>query len=280
MSLTVEPGTSHDSLDGSPQLAARLRALATAAQPPYRYDMADAPYGWSSVGPILELPTANGCDPMAPERVVQLRLSFAPGERWGTCYQVVNAASPVVGLANVRYVLSKSPLPLPAAGQIVGYTIYENPRVLPRFFFTPAVQSAADLPSAARLLHAADFDPARTADCRSRAPRRTLLQRRYPARILHAQSNPPAHPHSRRRLPDRCRLLVSRLARDNRRASLTPLHRRRRLPRNPCPGRRSRSGTALLPVDPLLFGTHLSRRLSTRHLHPQDLREVIMSGTL
>jgi len=109
-SVIVEAGTTHDSLDGSAALAARLRALTGAARPPYRFDMADAPYAWGSVGPILEIPTANGCDPMALERLIQLRLSFAPGERWGTCYQVVNASSPVVGLANVRYLLSKSPL--------------------------------------------------------------------------------------------------------------------------------------------------------------------------
>jgi Bacterial membrane protein YfhO len=162
-SVAVEPGTTHDSLDGSPELANRLRSLSGAAQPPYRYDTADAPYGWSSVGPILEIPTANGCDPMAPERTIQLRLSFAPGERWGTCYQVVNASSPIVGLANVRYVLSRSTLPLPRVAAIAGFTIYENPRIMPRYFFSPRVQPAANLADAARQLHATDFDPSQTA---------------------------------------------------------------------------------------------------------------------
>jgi len=162
-STTIEPGTTHDSLDGSTPLASRLRALTGANQPPYRYDMADAPYGWSSVGPILEIPTANGCDPMAPERVIQLRLAFAPGERWGACYQVVNALSPVLGLANVRYVLSKSPLPLPRVAEIAGFTVYENGRAMPRFFFARQVQAAANLADAARALHAVDFDPSQTA---------------------------------------------------------------------------------------------------------------------
>ena len=102
---------------------------------------------------------ADGCDPLAPERVIQLRLAFAPGERWGTCYQVVNALSPVLGLANVRYVLSRSPLPLPRVANIAGYTIFENARVLPRFFFAQRVQAAASLADAAHALHAADFDP-------------------------------------------------------------------------------------------------------------------------
>lgn len=163
VSVAVEPGTTRDSLDGSRPLAERLRALTATATPPYRFDTADAPYGWSSAGPILELPTANGCDPMAPERTIQLRLSFAPGERWGTCYQVVNAASPVVGLANVRYVLSKSPLPLAKVDDIAGFGIYENPRVMPRFFFAPRIERAADLEDAARRMHALGFEPSKTA---------------------------------------------------------------------------------------------------------------------
>ena len=157
--LASEAETTHEMLDGSAPLASRLRALTGTAQPPYRYDMADAPYAWSGVGPILEIPTANGCDPLAPERVIQLRLAFAPGERWGTCYQVVNALSPVLGLANVRYVLSRSPLPLPRVANIAGYTIFENARVLPRCFFAQRVQAAASLADAAHALHAADFDP-------------------------------------------------------------------------------------------------------------------------
>jgi hypothetical protein len=155
----VEPGTTHDSLDGSPELASRLRALTAAAQPPYRFDMADAPFAWSSTGPLLEIPTADGCDPLAPERVIQLRLAFSPGERWGTCYQVVNARSPVVGLANVRYLFSKSPLPLEPIATIAGFTIYRNPTTLPRFFFAGQVQPVASLADAARALHAADFGP-------------------------------------------------------------------------------------------------------------------------
>ena len=165
-SVQAEPGVTHDSIDGSPALAARLRALATTAQPPYRFDMADAPYEWSYTAPVLELPTANGCDPMAPERIIQLRLSFAPGERWGACYQVVNPSSPVVGLANIRYLFSRSlaaPGPFHPIDRIAGYTIYENSRTLPRFFFASRLQPAASLAEAARILHAADFDPAQTA---------------------------------------------------------------------------------------------------------------------
>ena len=165
-SVAAEPGITHDSIDGSPELAARLRALTSNAQPPYRFDMADAPYSWSSSAPILEIPTANGCDPLALERVIQLRLSFAPGERWGTCYQVVNASSPAIGLANVRYLVSRSPVAsgmFQPVAKIAGYTIYENARTLPRFFLVGRTQPAGNLADAASALHAADFDPLQTA---------------------------------------------------------------------------------------------------------------------
>ncbi len=163
-SVTQEAGTTHDSLDGSPELAAHLRALTNTSLPPDRFDMAaDVPYSWSPMGPILEIPSANGCDALALERVIQMRLSFSPGERWGSCYQVVNPLSPVLGLANVRYVASKSPLALPGVGADGGFTLYENPSVLPRFFFATRVQTVSTLADAARALHSADFDPSRTA---------------------------------------------------------------------------------------------------------------------
>ena len=165
-SLTAEPGIAYDSIDGSRDLSARLHTLSGAADPPYRVDMADAPFTWSSSAPLMGIPTANGCDPLAPERTIQLRLSFAPGERWGTCYQVVNPSSLVIGLANVRYLVSRSPVAGPVFHQVAGaagYTIYENTRTLPRFFFAAAIQPVDGLAQAARILHSPDFDPSRTA---------------------------------------------------------------------------------------------------------------------
>jgi len=165
VNAAAEPSIEHGSIDGSAALAARLRALTTATSPATRFDMADAPYSWSSSAPILEIPTANGCDPLAPERTIEWRISFAPGERWGTCYQVVNADSPAIGLGNVGYLVSRSPV---HAGQfravetVAGYTLYRNSRVLPRYFLAAHLQAASGLAEAVRLLHAPDFDPAQS----------------------------------------------------------------------------------------------------------------------
>jgi hypothetical protein len=161
-----EPGITREAIEGNRDFAVRLRALAGQAAPPYRYDTADAHYGWSGAGPVLRLPTANGCDPLAPERLIQVRLAFAPGPRWGTCYQVVDPSSPVVGLLNVRYLVSQAPVRSPwfrPAAEVAGYQVFENTRVQPRFFLVDRVRPVRNLKEAAAALRAPDFDPAREA---------------------------------------------------------------------------------------------------------------------
>jgi hypothetical protein len=166
-SLAAEPGIMRDSADGSRELIARLRALTGRSMPPSRFDTTPSvSFLWSTAAPMLGIPTANGCDPLAPERMIQVRLSFSPGARWGTCYQVVNASSPVVGLCNVRYLLSRAPLPdrgLELAAEIAAYKIYQNKEALPRFFLVNRVTRVDRLSQAAALLHAPGFDPAQTA---------------------------------------------------------------------------------------------------------------------
>ena len=158
----VEPGITRDSADGSRELIARLHGLTAAAVLPYRLDMADVSFNWSSTAPLTGIPTANGCDPLAPERIIQVRLSFSPGARWGTCCQVVNPSSPVLGLTNARYLLSRTAAAdggFRLVADISGYQIYENTRTLPRFFLVNRVIRAANLGEAAKVLHSPDFRP-------------------------------------------------------------------------------------------------------------------------
>ena len=163
MSLDREPGFTPHSADGSIALLQQLRNLTAATTPPARFDMTpDVSYAWSSTAPLIQVPTANGCDPLAPERVIQLRLSFAPGDRWGSCYQVVQPSSPVVGLMNDRFLLSRAAITDPGftlAAATAGYRIYENKRWLPRFFLSSRVISAGSLDEAARLVHDPSFRP-------------------------------------------------------------------------------------------------------------------------
>ena len=166
MSLAAEPGFTRNSADGSTEFVQELRNLASATTPPARFDMSrDVSYNWSSMGPLLQIPTANGCDPLAPERVIQVRLSFAPGARWGSCYQVVNPSSPVVGLVNDRFLVSHAAISDPSlalAAEANGYRIYENKRWLPRFFLARRVIAVRNLDEAANSLHDPSFRPDET----------------------------------------------------------------------------------------------------------------------
>ena len=117
--------------------------------------------------PITRVPTANGSDPFALARFIQVRLAFCDGERWGSYYEVSKPGSPVLDLLNVRYLMSRDRLshaPLEAAGfrlvaELPGRQLYENEEVLPRFFLVSSVRQVARMEEAVQWLHSKEFDP-------------------------------------------------------------------------------------------------------------------------
>lgn len=137
VSTADEPGFTQDSADGSRELIGTLRELTGSTVPPSRFDtLPGVPFAWVNSAPMIRIPTAGGCDPLALERVIQVRLAFSPGERWGTCYSVVNPSSPMVGLMNDRVLISvagKQVQGMKQVASIAGYDLYENPAVQPRF---------------------------------------------------------------------------------------------------------------------------------------------------
>ncbi len=154
-STKLDPGITHDSVDGNPEVLARLREITGQTVPPYRYDTRPGvSFLWSSSAPVIGIPTANGCDPLAPERTIDARLAFASGPRWGTCYQVENPSSPMLNLMNVRALLSLTP---------GGYKITENTSVLERFFFVKHVRPVDTLAQAAAIVQSPDFRPSEDA---------------------------------------------------------------------------------------------------------------------
>jgi hypothetical protein len=154
-STKLEPGITHDSVDGNRELLARLREITSRSVPPYRYDARPGvPFLWSSSGPVIGIPSANGCDPLAPERTIDARLAFASGPRWGTCYQVENPGSPMLNLMNVRALLSRTSS---------GYDISENTAVLERFFFVGHVRAVDTLAQASAIVQSPEFRPSEDA---------------------------------------------------------------------------------------------------------------------
>jgi hypothetical protein len=166
----IEPGFTRNTIDGSAAVLARLHEL-TGGLPPNRVDTHENSPMWATTAPLIRIATASGYNPMVLERLMQVRLSFAKGERWGAWYEVEHLASPVVDALNVKYLLTGKPIPaLPAesqkfvlAAELPGLYVYENRRALPRFWMVHQVRAVHKPEDAFREVHSPDFQPAQVA---------------------------------------------------------------------------------------------------------------------
>jgi hypothetical protein len=162
-----EPGVRRDHFDGYPEILDGVRELVNRTVPPARIDTIGDSLNWSMCAPLIEIPSANGNDPFALARLIQVRLAFCEGERWGRWYEVNSLDSPVLDLVNVGYILSRQPLDeerlkqanFRHAAELPGRHVYENTEVLPRFFLVSRVRRAETMEEAVRILLAADFQP-------------------------------------------------------------------------------------------------------------------------
>ena len=157
-----EPGITHDHYDRFPEIPARMRQLVNETVPPWRIDTMQGSLNWSGSANLLEVPTANGDDPFALIRYMQVRESFTGGERWGRYYEVRDPDSPVLKLLNVRYVISNGELASP--GRLVkrenlpGNVVWENADPLPRFFLVGRVRRVSGMDAAVSALRSPGFD--------------------------------------------------------------------------------------------------------------------------
>ncbi len=172
ISRSVEPGVTQEQFDGSRELLQRVQSLSWSSAPPWRIDVNDLSLlAWAVESPLTHVPSANGHDPLALERIIQARLAFAQGYRWGSSYPVENLRSSVIDLMNTRYILSRKEID---AAQLrgsswelltilPGHWVYENKSVLPRFFFASKIRIVNRMEDAAQMLHSSEFDPHREA---------------------------------------------------------------------------------------------------------------------
>lgn len=165
--LDDEPGVAYEHIDGYREIPETMRKLVNQTSPPARIDTLNGSINWSGDAALLQVPTANGNDPLALERLMQVRLSFCQGERWGRWYQISNLESPLIDLLNVRYVVSREPIDpvllrrarFVKAAELPGQVVYENSEVMPRFHLVNGVRPATNLESALAQLRSPDFDP-------------------------------------------------------------------------------------------------------------------------
>jgi hypothetical protein len=162
-SLDAEPGISQSQFGGSRELMDWMRGRLYQQSPPARFDLYNDFSGWVTTTPITGLPSASGNDPFALYRLMQVRLLFCDGQRWGRFYQVSRPASPILDLLNVRLLLSTTPIPenskFVKVRDLPGRAAYENSAALPRFFLVADVERAEDVTDAIRKLRSPSFDP-------------------------------------------------------------------------------------------------------------------------
>ena len=155
-----------------PELLAFVRGLVHETEPPCRTDTAEWSPRFTSSAPLLRLPSANGDNPFAPLRMLAYRGTFAKVVPWERQYPIQQFESPLIGAANVGFILHNGP-PLDDGRMFeAGWTrvpvasdrplsIYRNRRVLPRYRLVGSVQCVRDEKEATAILRS--LDPRSTA---------------------------------------------------------------------------------------------------------------------
>jgi hypothetical protein len=170
ISLKTDPIVTPDSFEGSRETVERLRALVNRGAPQERFDVYKDSVAWPNAAPTLELPTAGGDDPLGLERYLAVRRLFAPGPIWVRRYEVSVLNSPALHLAGVRYLLAWSDgqpriqhPDFPRVLELPGHDVFQNRKVLPRFFLVERVTKVRGINEALRFMSGPEFDPARVA---------------------------------------------------------------------------------------------------------------------
>jgi hypothetical protein len=161
-SLDKEPGFGDTQFDGSAEVLNGIHRLTGTTDPPSRIDTVNDAMNWAVAARFIRVPSANGNDPLALFRYIQVRRIFAGGERWGRYYEVANPDSNVLSLLNVRFLLSRTPVQseqFTKAGELPWRAVYENRGALPRFFLVSRIHQAANLEQAVAFLRSKEFNP-------------------------------------------------------------------------------------------------------------------------
>lgn len=157
-----DPGIGFDHYASVPQIPGAIRRLANQTVPPWRVDVMQGYQDMATHGTLFEYPSANGNDPFALVRLMQVRLSFCKGAVWGRYYEIAEPDSPLLKLMSVRYVISAHVLEKPGGLapvlELPATHIYENPGAQPRFFLVSRVRRAANMQEALAALRSRDFD--------------------------------------------------------------------------------------------------------------------------
>jgi hypothetical protein len=157
---------------GYPGSLTRIQKLLDQTNPPLRVDYVDKGADTFVWGPnMLKLPTPDGDNPLALQRILALRRLFCAGNYWERQRNVNNVSSPLVRMLNVGFLVSSAfpftqelgPEHLPLAADIAGLRFYRTPDPLPRFFLVRRLHVVNGPEEAFSYLGRAGFAPSEEA---------------------------------------------------------------------------------------------------------------------
>jgi hypothetical protein len=163
------PLVSRDVFEESRESPLAARRAAGRSLPPGRMETYRDSMRWMSHAPVLEIATPNGNDPLALERVLEVRRIYAPMEDWVRTSEARSIPSPVMDLLNVTALVAwEDDGAAPPAEHfrfleaVHGHRFYANPAALPRFFLAGRVVASKSMAESVSLLrrHAQDAGPA------------------------------------------------------------------------------------------------------------------------
>jgi hypothetical protein len=191
--LKEEPGITSRHFDGSVELLKTVRGFVDQDQPPARLETYGAGLGWTQMAETIRVPTGDGDDPFALNRLMDVRRLFTGGERWGRYYEVQNLESPVLDLLNVRFIITRDLLPSIPKYKLVAtppyFLLYERISALPRFFLVNRTIGVSSEQQAIALMGSRDHDPATTAIVEGASSREYPDSTRSPVTVLNYGQN-------------------------------------------------------------------------------------------
>lgn len=169
--VAQDPAVALEHFEGSAETLQRVRAWVQRTTPPARLEGYRDSMRWANSAPMIEIATASGNDPLAPERILLVRRLFGQSQPWLRYWELADLDSPLPSLLNVGYLITWAPSDQPVlqhprwlrVADLPGHQLYQNKTVLPRFFLVGRVVPAESLRDALGRMASPEFDPRREA---------------------------------------------------------------------------------------------------------------------
>lgn len=156
--MNSQPGswrwiTSELRVNGNRDLVTTMERYTRAATPPLRTDTLDLDYHFTMNASLRRIPTANGDNPLAPLRLLELRRLFTSGNWWERQLPVTKPDHPLLDYLNVGYLIAEGSRENAAQLAAEGWQareggawmrFYQNAAPQPRYFLVGRTHAVAN----------------------------------------------------------------------------------------------------------------------------------------